>query len=89
MFSTLPKTNFNISFKFNLTSTKALNLDQSKILLLGKDLTLSFTTESWLLTTVKRDALENTEGKGENAGKQHFLLFSQCLLMYENEKLSF
>ena len=24
------------------------------------------------------DRVENTEGKGENAGYQHFLLFSQC-----------
>ena len=24
------------------------------------------------------DRVENTEGKGENAGYQHFLLFTQC-----------
>ena len=24
------------------------------------------------------DRVENTEGKGENAGYQHFLLFRQC-----------
>ena len=27
------------------------------------------------------DRVENTVGKGENAGKQHFLLFSQCFLV--------
>ena len=34
-----------------------------------------FTTQSRLLTTLKKRALENTVGKGENAGEQHFLLF--------------
>ena len=33
----------------------------------------SFSTQSRLLTTLKKKALENTVGKGENAGKQHFL----------------
>ena len=27
--------------------------------------------------------------KGENAGKQHFLLFPQCFLLYHREKSSF
>ena len=27
-------------------------------------------------------------GKGENAGNQHFLLFSQCFLTYQREKSS-
>ena len=36
---------------------------------------LHFTKQSRLLTTLKRKALENTMGKGENAGNQHFLLF--------------
>ena len=38
MFSTLPKTNFNFSVAFNLLSANAFNLDQSKILLCGKEL---------------------------------------------------
>ena len=38
MFSTLPKTNFNFSVAFNLSSANAFNLDQSKILLCGKEL---------------------------------------------------
>ena len=37
---------------------------------------------------LKKD-LENTVGKGENAGNQHFLLFPQCFLLYQREKLSF
>ena len=28
---------------------------------------------------------KNNEGKGENAGNQHFLLFPQCFLSFENK----
>ena len=35
-----------------------------------------------------KKALENTVGKGENAGNQHFLLFPQCFPLYQREKLS-
>ena len=35
--------------------------------------------------TPKEKALENFVGKGENAGKQHFLLFQQCFLPFPNE----
>ena len=38
MFSTLPETNFNFSVTFILLSANAFNLDQSKILLFGKEL---------------------------------------------------
>ena len=34
-----------------------------------------FTTQSRLLATLKEKALENTAGKGENAGNQHFSPF--------------
>ena len=44
-----------------------------------------FTTQSWLLKTLKQ-ALENTMGKGENSGNQHFLLFPQCFLLYLRKK---
>ena len=37
-------------------------------------------TQSGLLTTIKKKLFENTVGKGENAGNQHFLLFPQCFL---------
>ena len=47
------------------------------------------TTQSKLLDTLKETALENTVGKGENAGNQHFLLFPQCFLLYQREQLSF
>ena len=42
-----------------------------------------------LLMTLKKKALENTVGKGENAGNQHFLLFPKCFLLYQGEKLLF
>ena len=30
---------------------------------------------------------KNTEGKGENAGTQHFLLFLQCFLPYQKTEI--
>ena len=48
-----------------------------------------FTTQCRLLTTLKKKALKNTVGKGENAGNQVFLLFPQCFLLYQREKSSF
>ena len=38
--------------------------------------------------TVRKRALENTVGKGKNAGDQHFLIFSQCVLLYHREKFN-
>ena len=32
---------------------------------------------------LKKKALKNTVGKGENAGNQNFLLFAQCFLLYQ------
>ena len=39
---------------------------------------------SWLTLhyTLKKMPFEKTEGKGENAGYQHFLLFPQCFLPF-------
>ena len=45
---------------------------------LGKELTLY--TQSWLLTTLGKKPFEKIVGKGENAGNQYFLLFTQCFL---------
>ena len=44
-----------------------------------------FTTQSRLLTTLNYRNFENTVGKGENAGNQHFLLFPQCFLPFSNQ----
>ena len=46
-----------------------------------------FTRQSQLLTTLRKKALENTEGKGENAGNQHFFLFPQCFLPYRGREI--
>ena len=35
-----------------------------------------------IITSLKKKALENIVGKGENAGNQHFLLFPHCFLTY-------
>ena len=32
------------------------------------------------LTTIKKKGFENIVGKGENAGRQHFLFFTHCFL---------
>ena len=40
-------------------------------------------------TILRKKALKNNEGKGENAGNQHFLLFPQCFLSYKSEKSFF
>ena len=45
-----------------------------------------FTFQSQLITTLTKNAWENTVGKGEDAGNQHFLLFPQCFLFYQWEK---
>ena len=35
--------------------------------------------------TLNKAALENTLGKGENNGNQHFLLFPQCFILDQRE----
>ena len=108
MFSTPPKTNFYFSVIFFLSSANAFNLDQSRILSFGKELSYSIsfrvhiswqmnysyvirvvksrdcvvksTTQSRLSTTLYKKPFENIVGKGENAGNQHFLIFTKCFL---------
>ena len=41
-----------------------------------------FTTQSQLLTTLKKKPFENIVGKGENAGDLHFLLFPAFFLPF-------
>ena len=74
MFSTLPKTNFYFSVTFILSSANAFNLEQSKILSFGKGLNLSKMPRFFCAR------LENTVGKGEDAGNQNFHLVSNCFL---------
>ena len=78
-------------FNFSSTSNTLLTVIRSpKFCLLISSLNiLLFTIQSRLLTTLKKKALENTVGKGENAGNKHFLLFPQCFLLHQREKSSF
>ena len=48
---------------------------------------LLFTTQSQLVTTLKKKPFENIVGNGENAGKQHFLLSPQCFLPFPKQIL--
>ena len=58
---------------------------------MGKDdnATLTNTALNPLSNNPKKEAFENIMGKGENAGNQHFLLFPQCFLSYQRQKLLF
>ena len=69
MFSTIPKTSFDILFKSFLSSANAFNLDLSKILSFGKG-----------LICLQYKSFENIVGKGEIAHNEQFLLFPQCFL---------
>ena len=42
---------------------------------MGKSRDKPSTTQSRLLTTLRKRPLENIESKGESAGNQHYLLF--------------
>ena len=44
-----------------------------------------YTTQSWLLWTLRKEAFENILGKGENAGNQHFLLFPKNVFFIFSE----
>ena len=45
--------------------------------------------QSLVFTAHQKKAFENIVEKGENAGKQHFLLFPQCFLPCLRQKSSF
>ena len=91
MFSTLPKP-YNFSFSFILLSANSFNLDQSKILSFGKELT-RYQTTNFRLFQIGRfcrrqfaeengrklfKVVEDIVGKGEIARYMQFLLFPQC-----------
>ena len=48
-----------------------------------------FITQSRFLMTFAKKPFENMEGKGENAGNQHFILFPPCFQPYQRQKSSF
>ena len=48
-----------------------------------------FNIQSRVLTTLRKKSFENTVGKGENNGNEHFLLFPQCFIPYQRQTLPF
>ena len=69
MFSTLPKTSSDFLFKFILLSANAFSLDQSKILLFGKEFTGQFLLKIKHLTvsqTTNLDSSKLKEFTGDN-----------------------
>ena len=68
-----------------LLSANSLSLEESKILLFGKELNVSRRLNFEIV--LKKKLLENIVGKGENAGDQHFRLFLQCFYPFQQECL--
>ena len=77
MFSTHPKTNFNFSVAFNLSSANAFSLEQSKIFSFGRvnylqvNTIIDFTNlkefDTFYIMISVFDKVENIVGNGENA----------------------
>ena len=61
-----------------LSSASTFNLDRSKTLLSGKELTFYHTIPTF--NDPEKEAFRKHLGKGENVGNQHFLLFPHCFL---------
>ena len=53
------------------------------------NLELTSYKQSLVKSTLKKKPFENIMGKEENAGNQHFVLFLQCFLPYQRQKLLF
>ena len=68
---------YHVSFVFCKSFALRLSFQVSNFRLV-----LPFTTQAQLLTSLKKKVLENTVEKGENAGNQHFLLFSYHSFFY-------
>ena len=84
MFSILLKANFSFLAIFFLSSAIAFNLDKSKILLFGKELTLYQTIPTF--KDPGKKLFKNIEGKVESTGSLHCLLFPQCFKPYQRQK---
>ena len=70
---------YTIKDKFHdLPSANAFNLEQAKIMSIGRELTHSLTMTP--LTPLGNKPFENSVGKGEIARNEQFLLFPQCFL---------
>ena len=84
------QTNFKSSVTFMFSSERAFSLDHSKILSFGYELiqAMPLLKEINLNNSPRERSLFKTfVEKGENADNQHFLLFPQCLLLYQEKFL--
>ena len=78
MYYAHPTTRFNFFNHIYFLPANAFNLDQSKIMSSGKELTLN--QQALVFTCMQYKFYENTVGKGEIARNEQFLLFQQCFL---------
>ena len=68
-------------FSFYIDKVLVLSFDNLQIIPVQL-----FTTQSRLLTTLRKRPFENIVGKQETGGDQHFLLFQQCFQPYQTQK---
>ena len=80
-------TYFSFEIHCKMSSAICLNLDQSKILSSGKELTYSNTMTPF--DASGKGAFWKHCGKRRNCLYKQFLLFPQCFLLYHRQKLSF
>ena len=78
MFSTLPKTNSSFSVTYILSSANAFNLEQSKILSCGKELSTVFQQQSFLQAQLPIDK-NNSSTKGKITDESKFNPFPNNL----------
>ena len=86
MFSALSQTKIIILATLNLSSANTYNVDQHKILLFGKELTLIRTSKRFKTTKFMvfknmkwvLPSIENNAGKVENATYLIFIIFLKC-----------
>ena len=86
MFSTLPKINFNFLVTFILLFANALNLDWSKILLFGKELTRRFIRKCKSTGVLIMIDFDNAAGKEAIACNKYMLLFSSMVSKANNNR---
>ena len=87
MFSTLPRTNFDFSVTFILSSVIGFNLDRSKILSFGKEWTLSETNPGFYVSVVQ--AFWKHCGKRRNRSYQAISPFPTVFSMLSESSLPF
>ena len=69
-----------ILIKLKIVVCKVSQFGRVQNLLFGKGISLYHSIST--LTTLRSNPFENTEGKGQNAVNQYFLIFPQCFLSF-------